>query len=264
MQWRSAASAWGAARRSSYPIGLIVAAAMALGAGGCSSLPSGAHMSLASGALSGSTVAFESIDGPPPEVFEKLVASLNDEAGTRQIAVVSRTGSASYRVRGYVSALVERDKTTFAWVWDVYDADKRRAVRISGEEPAAAVKRRGTRSAAGAHSAAGAWASADDALLRRMARNGMEQMASFLNSGAAPAAPPPAPAAEPTLVSLVTGRDDSPEAAGIFRLFGGETQAAASPPTPAESDVPLPSQQPRGRKTRSAQAGPATDGRSPR
>jgi len=31
-----------------------------------------------------------------------------------------------------VSALVERDKTTFAWVWDVYDADIRRALRISG------------------------------------------------------------------------------------------------------------------------------------
>ena len=49
-----------------------------------------AALSLASAVSSGSTVAFESIDGPPPEVFRKLVANLNDEAGTRQIAVVSR------------------------------------------------------------------------------------------------------------------------------------------------------------------------------
>ena len=80
-------------------------------------------------------MAFESIDGPPPEVFRKLVANLNDEADARQIAVVSRTGTATYRVRGYVSALVERGKTTFAWVWDVYDTDKRRTLRIAGEEP---------------------------------------------------------------------------------------------------------------------------------
>jgi hypothetical protein len=227
-------------------------------------------MSLASGALSSATVAFESIDGPPPEVFDKLVASLNDEAAPRQIAVVSRTGPASFRVRGYVSALVERDRTTFAWVWDVYDADKRRAVRISGEEAAAAAKRRGphsaarARSAAGAHSAAGAWGGADDALIRRMARSGMEQMAGFLNSGETPAAPASAPAVGPTLASLVAGRDDSPEAAGIFRLFGGDAQAAASPAGAAESDVPLPPRQPKDRKTRSAQAGPVTDGRSPR
>ena len=55
------------------------------------------------------------------------------------------TSAATYRVRGYVSALVERDKTTFAWVWDVYDTDKRRALRLSGEEPAAAIRRRGAR-----------------------------------------------------------------------------------------------------------------------
>ena len=35
------------------------------------------------------TVAFESIDGPPPAVFHRLVQSLKTEAGSRQIAVVS-------------------------------------------------------------------------------------------------------------------------------------------------------------------------------
>ncbi len=124
-------------------------------------------------------MAFESIDGPPPEVFRKLVADLNDEAGARQIAVVSRDGAATYRVRGYVSALVERDKTTFAWVWDVYDTDKRRALRIAGEEPAAAGRRRD------------AWAAADEQVLRRMARNGMERIAGFLNSSEPP--PPSLP-----------------------------------------------------------------------
>ncbi len=139
-------------------------------------------------------------------MFRKLVASLNDEAGARQIAVVSRAAPATYRVRGYVSALVERDKTIFAWVWDVYDADKRRALRITGEEPAAP--------AAATPVRRDAWAAADEQVLRRMARNGMEQIAGFLNS---PEPPPPAAAPEPTLMTLVSGRDDRrrpPESSG--------------------------------------------------
>ena len=135
-------------------------------------------------------MAFESIDGPPPEVFRKLVANLNDEAGARQIAVVSRSGAATYRVRGYVSALVERGKTTFAWVWDVYDTDKRRTLRIAGEEPAAAGR-----------NAATPGSGADEQVLRRMARDGMDRIAGFLNSSAPPAALEP----EPSLVTLVLG-----------------------------------------------------------
>ena len=224
MQWCSVVRAWGASRTSICPvrIGVLAVAALAASAAGCSSLPSSnGRLSLASAVSSGSTVAFESIDGPPPEVFRKLVADLNDEAGARKIAVVSRAGAATYRVRGYVSALVERDKTTFAWVWDVYDTDKRRALRISGEEPAAAGKRRD------------AWAAADEQVLRRMARNGMDQIAGFLNSSE----PPPAVAPEPNLVTLVSGRDDTPEGAGIFRLFGSAGPAGRQPCPGGAADV---------------------------
>jgi hypothetical protein len=179
-------------------------------------------------------LAFESIDGPPPEVFRKLVANLNDEADARQIAVVSRSASATYRVRGYVSALVERGKTTFAWVWDVYDTDKRRTLRIAGEEPAAANRR----------SSRDAWSGADEQVLRRMAHDGMDRIAGFLNSSA-----PPALAPEPSLVTLVSGRDDSPEGAGIFRVIrdqdqpvgqpAGDTapEAAADKPKPAKNST---------------------------
>src|SRR5258708_33456347 len=123
-----------------------------------------------------------------------MVAERKDEGGTRKSAVVSRESAATYRVRGYVSALVERDKTTFGWVWDVYDADQRGALGISGEEPAAAGKRRD------------AWAGADEQVLRRMARSGMDQMSGFLNSSE----PPPAVAPVPNFITLVSGRDDTP------------------------------------------------------
>jgi hypothetical protein len=232
---------------------MLAVAALAGSAAGCSSLPSSnGRLSLASAVSPGATVAFESIDGPPPEVFRKLVADLNAEAGTRKIAVVSRESAATYRVRGYVSALVERDKTTFAWVWDVYDTDKRRALRISGEERAAAGKRRD------------AWAAADEQVLRRMAQSGMDQMSGFLNSSE----PAPAAAPEPNFITLVSGRDDTPEGAGIVRLPGNQDQPAAEAP----ADVTVPARPPRPKKqpataaaargTQSAAVIRTTDGRS--
>jgi hypothetical protein len=255
MQLCSFVRAWAAARKSySHRARMLAVAALAASAGGCSSLPSSnGRLSLASAVSPGSTVAFESIDGPPPDVFRRLVADLNAEAGTRKIAVVSRESAATYRVRGYVSALVERDKTTFAWVWDVYDADKRRALRISGEEPAAAGKRRD------------AWTAADEQVLRRMARNGMDQMSGFLNSSE-----PPAIAPEPNFITLVSGRDDTPEGAGIVRLPGSQDPSAM---TTAPNTEPAPAQPPKAKKrpattaavrgTQSAAvATRATDGRS--
>ena len=62
---------------------------------------------------------------------------------------MSREGSASYRVRSYLAAQVSRGRTTIAWVWDVYDRDQQRALRLSGEEPAGKAGR-------------DAWAAADD------------------------------------------------------------------------------------------------------
>jgi hypothetical protein len=255
MQWRGGRRMRGASRCClSRAAGVLAIAALAGSAAGCSSLLSDGRASLASASSSGSTLAFESIDGPPPDVFRKLVANLNEEAGARQIAVVSRTGAATYRVRGYVSAVVERDKTTFAWVWDVYDIDKRRTLRISGEEPAVPGRRRD------------AWSAADEKVLRRMAHDGMDRIAGFLNS----AEPPPA-APEPSLVTLVSGRDDSPEGAGIFRVFSSPDQPAGAPE--AATDKPLPPKAAKSRaKTRSTAAAPkihaaalasSTDGLSP-
>ena len=46
-----------------------------------------------------------------------------------------------------------------AWVWDVYDRNQQRALRLSGEEPAGKAGR-------------DAWAAADDLVLRRIAQAG--------------------------------------------------------------------------------------------
>ena len=71
-------------------------------------------------------------------MFNRLVDNLSAEAQGRQLAIASREGAANYRVRGYLAAQVIRGRTHISWVWDVYDGDKLRTLRITGEEPAAA------------------------------------------------------------------------------------------------------------------------------
>ena len=175
---------------------------LTLAAANCtpSSGPSGR---LFTGGIASSSIAFESIDGPPQAVFRKLVATLGEEAEARKVAVVSREGAAAYRVRGYLSAQVERKSTAIAWVFDVYDTDKRRVLRIAGVEP---TSQRGDRRLRDAWREAqrNAWAAADDQVLRQVARNGMDRIVAFLNGTEAP---PAAPATEPggTAVALAEG-----------------------------------------------------------
>src|ERR1700712_387790 len=94
--------------------------------GGCAS--GGAAGNAFASAGGGATVAFESIDGPPPQVFDRMVSVLDSESKLRNLSVVSREGGASYRVRSYLSAQVVRGKTVIAWVWDVYDGNQQRAL----------------------------------------------------------------------------------------------------------------------------------------
>jgi hypothetical protein len=102
-----------------------------LAAAGCGS--TGPAPSLADAA--GSTIALESIDGPPPSVFHKFVRDLNEEAASRQIAVASHGASAPYRLRGYLSAYTQGGTTAIAWAWDIYDAAEHRAFRARKEPP---------------------------------------------------------------------------------------------------------------------------------
>jgi hypothetical protein len=169
--------------------------------GGCASGgPAGNAFAAAGG---GATVTFESIDGPPPQVFDRMVNLLDSESKLRNVAIVSREGSASYRIRSYLAAQVSRGRTTIAWVWDVYDRDQQRALRLSGEEPAGKAGR-------------DAWAAADDVVLRRIAQAGLTGLSGMINGTApsdAPVTPPPTRGRGPAVASV----GDSP-AAGAFNV----------------------------------------------
>jgi hypothetical protein len=180
---------WGTDRRDAPARGIMhalragafLSVAAALGLSGCSS-SSGLPPGLSNVGARGTTVAFESIDGPPETVFRTLVQQLNQEAQARQVSVVSREAAAQYRIRGYVAAHVVGKKTTISWVWDVYDADRQRALRLAGEEVCPPGRT--------------AWSAADDQVVGRIARDGMTRLAAFLGSPPVPDASP-APREEP-------------------------------------------------------------------
>jgi hypothetical protein len=175
---RDASTRLKAASRAAIAAMLLAACAL----GGCASTgggPASGAFAMAGGGAA--TVAFESIDGPPPAVFDRMVGVLDTESKLRNLAIVSRENAATYRVRSYLSAQVVRGRTMIAWVWDVYDGSQQRALRLSGEEPAGKVGR-------------DAWAAADDLVLRKIAQAGLSGLSGMIN-GTPADAPAPAPAA---------------------------------------------------------------------
>lgn len=197
MEWSRGRRAIGAVSCVSR-LGGVLAAACALALAGCNF----DNQTVSAAQPRGATVAFDSVDGLPPGQFQKLVQDLNEEAQSRRLAIISREQPSAYRVRGYLAVKVAKRQTTVTWVWDVFDREENRALRISGEETAKVRHR-------------DAWAAADDAMLSRIARNSMEQLAAFLTSPeVAPGTAPPPTEAQ---VASATPRESSPEAAGIFR-----------------------------------------------
>src|ERR1700688_956122 len=142
----------------------------------------GGSFARATGGSGGATVAFESIDGPPPQVFERMVDVLDSESKLRNISIVSREGASTYRVRSYLSAQVSHGgRGAIAWVCDVYDRDQQRALRLSGEEPAGKAGR-------------DAWIAADDLILRKIAQAGLSGLSAMINGTTPQDTPSPAPA----------------------------------------------------------------------
>jgi hypothetical protein len=171
----------------------IAATWLAIGCtlGGCAAGGGAADSYAMATPTSGATVAFESIDGPPPQVFDRMVGVLDSESKLRSLSIVSREGAAAYRVRSYLSAQVVRGRTVIAWVWDVYDSNQQRALRLSGAEPAGKPGR-------------DAWAAADDLVLRKIAQAGLSGLSGMINGGPAPELRGPAVANGPAPATAET------------------------------------------------------------
>lgn len=158
----------------------------------------------------GPTVAFDSIDGPPPQVFDRMVSVLDSESKLRDLAIVSREGQASYRVRSYLAAAVDHGQAEIAWTWDVYDANHQRALRLSGEEPAGTAGR-------------DAWSAADDLVLRKIAQAGFSGLTAMIN-GTTPDQTPPAARPDkdgPAVASAEPATPAADESASMALSYAG-------------------------------------------
>jgi len=126
-------------------------------------------------------IAFESIDGPPPTVFERLVAQLTREAEARKLPVVSRGDPNAWRVRLYVAAHYQRRQATISWVGDVFDTRYNRAFRVSGAEVVSPPRK-------------DVWALADELVLSRIAAKSLDAIVAQIAAPDAAPSPGPAPA----------------------------------------------------------------------
>lgn len=213
MRWGQGWSAFSASAKIFLLLPLV-----ALALGGCNTT---GPQSLALSGAQGATVAFDSIDGAPRDVFDRLVQELNVEARSRNLAVVSRSGGAAYRVRGYLVAEDSAKQGTISWVWDVYDGRQQRVLRITGEQ-AITGKQQDT------------WKALDGPVVQKIAHDSIAQLAAFLTS----------PDATPAQVAY--GDGSSPEAAGILRVLSISAAPADVAPQeiPAQADVPMPPHRP--------------------
>lgn len=158
---------------------LALTGALLLGA--CQTGGGKSPLATSSGGGTARAISFESIDGPPRPVFDKLVASLGTEADSRNIRIVSREQDAGYRVRGYLAASIEDDKGQVDWVWDVFDKDRVRVLRVAGSQQVGRGK--------------DVWARIDDEMANRIASESLTEIASLI--GGAPPARPPATGTQP-------------------------------------------------------------------
>lgn len=137
------------------------------------------------GSPAGVPIAMEIGDGPPSPVRTAFASELVAAASERQVEIVGVGAPARYRARGYLSAETSaQGETSLAFVWDVFDAQKRRATRLTGSSPVRAA-------------AANPWSGLDKEALAKLAAQSMDEIAGFLaeskgtrtaDAGAAPGA----------------------------------------------------------------------------
>lgn len=83
------------------------------------------------------TVAFEPFTGIPGNIADTLAQYIAEQARVRSITLVQRVGSpATYRVKGFLSAVSTDNAASVVYVFDVFDASGQRLHRITGSQQA--------------------------------------------------------------------------------------------------------------------------------
>ena len=144
----------------------------------------------------GIPVALESIDGAPVPIRAALTEELATAATDRKVDLVGASAEARYRVRGYLSTATENGETKVAYVWDVFDSQKRRAKRLEGSSPVPAAS----------------ISSLDKQALATLAQASMGEIAEFLSAAKSER---PSTAEAPIQTAEVLTTETSPEEDGV-------------------------------------------------
>ncbi|MBA1156180.1 hypothetical protein [Microvirga mediterraneensis] len=141
----------------------------------------------------GIPVALESIDGAPAPIRTALVDELTNAASDRKVDLVGASAQARYRVRGYLSTSTEDGETKVAYVWDVFDSQKRRAKRLAGSSPVLAPS----------------ISALDKAALAKLAQASMNEIAEFLTAAKSETASETSAAPDAPIQTAEVSGDDS-------------------------------------------------------
>lgn len=98
--------------------------------------PKGAVM-LRSAPVKGAAARFSlaHISGAPEDVVISTTSTLTSQAAARKLNFTATNDpSATYELRGYLSAVGDKQGTLLVYVWDVFDHNGTRLHRISGQE----------------------------------------------------------------------------------------------------------------------------------
>ena len=137
----------------------------------------------------GVPIAVDSISGGTDAMRGSFSSAMSNEASVRRVDIVDPATNPRYRVRGYLAAEPTADgQTALSFVWDVFDAQKRRAQRMQG--------------ATVARSSSGDWSGVDQSTVNKAASESMDQIAQFLaGQEQVRAASTPAATAKPSAVA---------------------------------------------------------------
>lgn len=118
---------------------------------------------------SDTTFAFEPFTGAPGNISDDLSRYIGEEAQKQGLTLVRRVGAtATYRVKGYLSATGEPSSATVFYVFDVVDPRGTRLTRISGTETVSGTK-------------GDPWEAIDSSSLQRIANRSVVEIAAWLN-----------------------------------------------------------------------------------
>ena len=89
-------------------------------------------------AVEGVRFAFVTVTGIPGQMRFDLEKALQKYAATRNLDIgIEDDPTATYRVKGFLSAVGDQNGTLLVYTWDVYDSAGRPLHRIAGQQTAA-------------------------------------------------------------------------------------------------------------------------------